>query len=154
MASIISGNGDRGSTQTICQYLDPLSSICRTDVYELNKGATAANHVGTIIGVTLLVTTISAAISIAVACNCPQLYVEDSGSYHFTNGLYSGAVYSTLERTDHVLLSNIPAGVENISFKIANGKEEEQFINQVQLLKWISVPETLSPHRQFNPPQF
>src|SRR5438552_3630737 len=53
----------------------------------------------------------------------------------FVSGLYSGAVYSTLERTDYLPLNTVPYDAANISFKIANAKNEEQFINSVQLLQ-------------------
>lgn len=112
-----------------------VSSFNRADVYELNKSATTTNLVLSILGVTLVSYLIAITILLAVACNCPQVYVENNGTYNFASGLYSGAVYSTLERTDYLPLTSIQPGAKDISFKIANAKNEEQFINKVELLQ-------------------
>lgn len=112
-----------------------VSSFNRADVYELNKSATTTNHILSAVGVTVVSTFIIGAIALAIACNCPQVYMEDHGSYNFTSGLYSGAVYSTLERTDYLPLTAIQPGAKDITFKIANAKNEEQFINKVELLQ-------------------
>lgn len=126
-------------------FAAPLTSFNRSDVYELNKSATNTNHilstvgivvtVGLIIGTIAAIAAASAAADAASGCNCPQVYIENNGTYNFTSGLYSGAVYSTLERTDYLPLSTISSDAKNISFKIANAKNEEQFINKVELLQ-------------------
>lgn len=112
-----------------------VSSFNRADVYELNKKATSTNHILSIVGVSVVSLYLIAAIALVVACNCPQVYVENNGAYNFASGLYSGAVYSTLERTDYLSLNAIPPDAKNIALKIANAKNEEQFINQVELLQ-------------------
>jgi hypothetical protein len=112
-----------------------VSSFNRADVYELNKSATTTNHILSAVGVTVASVVIIGGIALAIACNCPQVYVENNGTYNFTSGLYSGAVYSTLERTDYLPLTTVPYNVKNISLKIANAKNEEQFINKVELLQ-------------------
>jgi len=124
----------------------PRSSFNRADVYELNRSATKSNHilstvgviatVGLIVGTIAAIAAASAVANTAEGCNCPQVYINNNnGEYSFASGLYSGAVYSTLERMDYLPLSAVAADAENISFKIANAKDEEQFINQVQLLQ-------------------
>ncbi len=124
----------------------PIGSFTRADIYELNKSATTTNHilstVGIITTVALIVGTIAAiaaanaAAAVATgACNCPQVYMENNGDYSFASGLYSGAVYASLERMDYLPLNTIAPDAKNISFKIANGKNEEQFINKVELLQ-------------------
>ncbi len=122
----------------------PLSTFTRADVYELNKSATTGNHILSTVGVVASVSVLVGLIAVAVTpdpapttggdCNCPQVYIERDGQYQFSSGLYSGAVYSTLERKDYLPLTDIPAAADNISFKIANAKDEEQYINEVQLL--------------------
>jgi hypothetical protein len=111
------------------------SSFNRADVYELNKSATNTNHIISTIGVVATATLVTGFIALAIACSCPQVYINNDGAYSFASGLYSGAVYSTLERMDYLPLTTVPAEAKDISFKIANGKDEEQFINQVQLLQ-------------------
>ena len=127
-------------------FAAPLSSFTRADVYELNKSATTTNHIISTVGIVASVAVIFSAIAVASfeppdivvpndPCNCPQVYVKNNDQYDFTSGLYSGAVYSTLERMDYLPLTSVPTGANTVSFKIANAKDEEQFINQVQLLQ-------------------
>ncbi len=120
-----------------------LSSFNRADIYELNEAATRKNHilstvgiVATVVGVGLF---IAATVALASSCNCPQVYMDNAGTYTFASGLYSGAVYSTLERTDYLPLQ-VPADSKYVSFKISNAKNEEQFINNVQLLQVTHLP--------------
>lgn len=139
-----------------------LSSFNRADVYELNKQATNTNHILSTVGIVLTVFTIigtialaaaanSAATSAASGCNCPQVYMENNGAYNFISGTYSGALYSTLERTDYLPLETVPYHAKNISFKIATPKNEEQFINKVSLLQVNHLPGTyVLPDRHGN----
>ena len=112
-----------------------LSSFDKVDVYELNKSATNLNHILSAVGVAYAGLTVAGLIAFAIACNCPQVYVDNNGHYDFASGLYSGAVYSSLERTDYLPLTGISADAKDISFKIANAKNEEQFINTAQLMQ-------------------
>lgn len=129
------------------------SSFNRADIYELNRSATTTNHilstvgivatVGMIVGTIAAIAATSAVASSAEGCNCPQVYINDNnGKYSFASGLYSGAVYSTLERMDYLPLTAVSTDAQNISYKIANAKDEEQFINQVQLLQVNHLPGT------------
>ncbi len=123
------------------------TSFNRADVYELNKSATTSNHILSTVGI---LTSVAAIVGIIAAsstptptntpppgdpCNCPQVYMENNGDYSFASGLYSGAVYSTLERTDYLPLLYVDNNAKTVSFKIANLSNEEQFINQVRLLQ-------------------
>ena len=123
----------------------PVSSFNRADIYELNREATRKNHVWSTIGIVTTGVAVIVLVAYIVAastandveqgCNCPQLYMENNGIYSFTSGLYSGALYSTLERTDYLSLNTVPFDTKDISFKIANAKNEEQFINKVELMQ-------------------
>lgn len=121
--------------QSDSSFSASITSFNRADVYELNKSATTGNHILSAIGLTLAGILVIGSIALAIACNCPQVYVNNNNNYEFTSGLYSGAVYSTLERNDYLPLNTIPYDAKEISFKIANAKNEEQFINKVQLLQ-------------------
>ncbi|MEP7253695.1 MAG: hypothetical protein ABI683_14985 [Ginsengibacter sp.] len=118
----------------------PVSSFNRADVYQLNKSATSTNHVISTIGAAIGGFYVLGTIVLLATCNCPQVYVDNNGSSNFASGLYSGAVYSTLERMDYLPLTSVPANAQDISFKISNGKNEEQFINQVQLVQVNHLP--------------
>ncbi|MCB0284635.1 MAG: hypothetical protein KDF60_18780, partial [Calditrichaeota bacterium] len=113
----------------------PLSSFYRTDVYEFDKDVTTSNHIFSIIGVTLGSLAVIGGIAFLITCNCPQVYVNNQGQYEFKSGVYSGAVYSSLERTDYLPLEGIKPVNDKYQVQIHNAKDEKQFINQVQLLK-------------------
>ena len=113
----------------------PLSSFNRIDIYELDKGATTSNHVISWIGVTAASAFAISLIVLAIACNCPQVYVNNNGDYQFVSGVYSGAVYSSLERSDYLPLQNFTPTANSCGIKIKNVNDEEQFINRIQLMQ-------------------
>ncbi|MBL7745076.1 MAG: hypothetical protein JNN00_16500 [Chitinophagaceae bacterium] len=113
----------------------PASAFNRIDVYEFDRNATTSNHVISWIGVGLVGAVAVTLIAFAIACNCPQVYVNNNGQYEFKSGVYSGAVYSTLERSDYLYLDGIHPINDRYKFRIGNVENEEQFINQVQLMK-------------------
>lgn len=113
----------------------PLSEINRMDVYEYDQKATRLNHTLSTVGVTITTLIAVSAVAFAIACNCPQVYIENNGNTHFNGGLYSGAIYSTLERTDYMPLPAVDTDNTKIKLSIKNVAGEEQFINSIQLLK-------------------
>lgn len=137
---------DRVSETETKEFIAPVSKINRMDVYELNESATKANHILSTVGVVAGGITVSlyvaAIIVLASECNCPQVYLNDHGEYRFTSGLYSGAIYSTLERTDYLPLRSVSPSSRDIEFKISNAKNEEQYINNVHLLQVNHLPDT------------
>ena len=130
------------------QLLLPLTSFKRVDVYSFDKKKTTGNHILSVVGIILGAPVVIAAIlsigghnspppppPTSTGCNCPQVYVNHNGLYEFKSGVYSGAVYSALERTDYLALSGITPVDSMYQLRIANAPNEEQFINQVQLMK-------------------
>ncbi|HMJ47324.1 MAG TPA: hypothetical protein VK498_08340, partial [Ferruginibacter sp.] len=113
----------------------PVADIKRADIYTLDKGATNANHVISTVGVVIVSAAVIGLIALAIACNCPQVYVENNnGEYNFNGGMYSGAVYASLERTDFMPLGKLAPENNILNIKINNAPGEEQFINQVYLV--------------------
>lgn len=113
----------------------PVSDINRIDVYEFDQKATGLNHTLSSVGLVFTSLAVASAVILAIACNCPQVYLEDNGTTKFNGGLYSGAIYSTLERTDYMPLPAINADNTKLKIAVKNAPEEEQFINSIQLLK-------------------
>jgi hypothetical protein len=113
----------------------PFSSINRMDVYEFDKSATTANHILSWVGVSVITLAAAVGIIFAATCNCPQVYVNNNGQYEFKSGVYSGAIHSGMERTDYLALPGITPVNNKYQFRIGNVPNEEQFINQVQLMK-------------------
>jgi hypothetical protein len=113
----------------------PLAGLNKIDVFEFDKNATTVNHVLSWIGAGAVAVVAAGLIAFAIACNCPQVYVNTDGQYEFKGGVYSGAVYSSLERSDYLSLEGLQPVNGKYQFRIGNVVNEEQFINQVQLLK-------------------
>ncbi|MEP6747936.1 MAG: hypothetical protein ABJB86_09435 [Bacteroidota bacterium] len=113
----------------------PLNTITRVDVYELDKAATSASRVASIIGFTFLAAAVIGLIAVAVSCNCPQVYTNNGTESKFNGGLYSGAIYASLERTDYMPLHNMQAEGNRLHLQIGNIAGEEQLINELKLLK-------------------
>ncbi len=115
-----------------------ISDIKRIDVYEFDKNATRSSFIISTVGIVIVSSAIIGLIalaSLATTCNCPQVYVENNGAQQFNGGMYSGAVYSTLERTDYMPLPLIRTRENKVKLSIANAPNEEQFINSVQLFQ-------------------
>lgn len=119
----------------------PLADINRVDIYQFDSKSTNANHAFSTAGVVLVSIAAVTLITFAIACNCPQVYVERDGKTKFNGGMFSGAIYSTLERTDYMPLQDVQAGDKSIKLSIGNAPNEEQFINSVKLLKVETQPD-------------
>ena len=126
---------DESIDKSNAQLSLPVSSLKRIDVYELDREATTANHVLSIVGAGLVIGSAAVLIAFAIACNCPQVYVNNNGDCQFISGVYSGAVYSSLERTDYLPLIPLDKDDKTYQLKIKNVKDEEQFINCMLLLQ-------------------
>ena len=114
----------------------PLSSFESMDIYEFDRKATTGNHILSWVGVIIGVSAAVGLIAFAIACNCPQVCINNNnGDYTFVSGVYSGAVYSSLERTDYLPLYDLKATNDSFKIRIKNVNDEEQFINRMQLLQ-------------------
>jgi hypothetical protein len=127
--------GKFDSTQS--HFSAPISEFSRIDVYEFDPGTTTFNHVMSVVGVAAGAASVIGVISFiafAIACNCPQVFIDNRNNYEFVSGVYSGSIYASMERSDYLPL---PASeTENeLKLKIANVKNEEQYINRIQLMK-------------------
>lgn len=130
----------------------PVKSVKRVDVYEEDIGKTRANHimstigiiagVGLLLGIVLLATAPAPQPTPQGNCNCPQVYTYDGGQYQFKSGVFSGAVYSSLEKTDYLPLENLKDVNGKYLFRLMNNQQEEQFVNQLQLIKVAHDPAT------------
>jgi hypothetical protein len=129
----------------------PVASILRVDIYEKNKVKTTQS---TILS-SLAIVTVAALTVVLIAaanytappktstanCNCPLVYTYSDGRYQFKSGVFSGAVYSSLERTDYLPLENLEVEHGKYLFRIVNNRNEEQFVNHLQLIK-VPHPES------------
>src|SRR6476620_2939194 len=110
-----------------------VNDINRIDLYEFDAKTTKSHRVSSIVGLVVGSAIVIGLVAFLVACNCPQVYIAENGNNTFNGGLYSGAVYSTLERSDYMYLPVHPPAGEQFQLSIANATDEEQFINSVAL---------------------
>lgn len=113
----------------------PISDISRMDVYEFDRNATTLSHTISTVGVIVTSVAVITAAVFAIICNCPQVYVENNGNAQYNGGMYSGAIYSTLERKDYMPLPELNIINNQLKISVKNAPHEEQFINGIQLLK-------------------
>jgi hypothetical protein len=60
--------------------------------------------------------------------------VDESGGQVFKGGLYSGAILSSAERTDYMVLDHFPVDKQLARMRINNVRGEAQYINQIRLM--------------------
>jgi hypothetical protein len=117
----------------------PLSSFNRVDVYGTDKSANTASTVFSLLGGIIGVGAIVGIIAL-ISCNCPQVYSCTNNSCAFTGGLYSGAIYKSLERTDYMPLNSGIAQQNKIHLRIGSVDGEEQIMNNLSLLRVSHLP--------------
>ena len=97
--------------------------------------ATNKSTIGSILGLVGAAAVAAGIIAFIIDCNCPQVYACSGQECQFKGGLYSGAIYKSLERTDYMPLSDPPISGNKLQLKIGSVEDEEQIINQVGLLQ-------------------
>ncbi len=134
----------------------PLTAITRVDIYKKDKDRTTLSTVGSTIGFAALAALIVALIIFSgsgnnnttpvpsgggtTSCDCPKLYAYNGGAYQFRSGLFSGAIYSSVERADYFPLENLADTNGKFLFRLVNDRQEKQFINQLQLIRIAHEP--------------
>lgn len=113
----------------------PMSSITRVDIFSKDKRRTNENHVMSGIGVGVAAAFVALIIAAAITCGCPHVYTYDGSEYQFKGGVFSSAIYSSLEKTDYLPLDGLISTNGKYKFKVMNSEQEEQKINQMVLMK-------------------
>jgi hypothetical protein len=88
-----------------------------------------------VLGAATVVFFIIVIIALATKSSCPYVYTYNGDSYSFAGEIYSGAIYSSLERNDYLPLPGFEPYLDNYTVKIANQLPEIQYINQAEL--WV-----------------
>jgi hypothetical protein len=105
----------------------PLSSLIKTEDYDLAPGATLISHVLLTAGPPILV--------LLVACRCPYVYSYNDAKLNFQGNLYSGAIYPNLERHDYLSIPNMAVTDGKYKFRLENPlHDEQQFTNFMQMM--------------------
>jgi hypothetical protein len=72
-------------------------------------------------------------IALAIACNCPHVYMDNGDKLEFTNTLFTGSVSSPLERFDFKTLPDFHPNNSDINLQIRNENQEIQWTNYLGL---------------------
>lgn len=105
----------------------PLSSLIKTEDYDLALGSTMISH--------LLLTGGPPLIFLLAVCNCPYVYSYDNTKLNFEGNLYTGAIYPNLERHDYLTIPNMAVTDGKYKFRLENPREnEQQFTNFLQMM--------------------
>ncbi|MFI5152924.1 MAG: hypothetical protein ACHQET_06285 [Chitinophagales bacterium] len=142
------------STSMHANIAMPLNHFNRMDVYDLDKGPTTASAVMSTVGIAAttagVIVVIAAAVSASqesptpsttVSCS-PRVFVSTEKGKNLTGILFSGAFYNSLERFDYLPLGDLHALQKNLSLQIQCTPGEEQFFNELKLLRIAHIPET------------
>ncbi|MEO0897215.1 MAG: hypothetical protein AAFY71_12495 [Bacteroidota bacterium] len=72
---------------------------------------------------------------LAIACNCPRVYVNQNETPIFQGSMLSGAISKSLEREDVLPLTGLTPQEAPLSISIANELPEDQYLNSFSLQK-------------------
>jgi len=93
-----------------------------------NLGRVLLVIVATYLGIVLILLII-----LAIACNCPHVYLQNGETFEYTNTLFTGAVSEKLERFDYKTLQDFNPDKSSLFLQIKNEDNEKQFTNLLGL---------------------
>lgn len=73
-------------------------------------------------------------IFLAIACNCPHVYVDNGSTQELTNSMYTGAKAPQLERFDYKQMPDYFSSSSNYNVNIVNELNEQQYTNMLELM--------------------
>ena len=99
-------------------------------MYDTHVGATVL----VVLGITLAVGVVIAAIIAATKSSCPFVYINNGEAFTFTGEMYGGAIYSSLERDDYMPLPGFFPTDGVYQLRISNELLERQYTNLANLI--------------------
>jgi hypothetical protein len=114
------------------------SSLERIEIYSFDAGKSRAVRALPIViplGAATAALIIIGIIALLTKSSCPYVYVMEGETFRFAGEIYSGAIYSSLERNDYLPLPRFEPNNDRYTLKIANRLPEIQYINQAEL--WV-----------------
>ena len=140
----------------------PLEKVYNVEIYQPAKGATAASMIGGTVCVAATAVLTGAIIAgvtqkpkpapTTSGSSCPYIYAFNGEKKELVGEIYSGAIYSTLERNDYLPLPNYEEGKSLYSICMTNELEEIQHTNLIELIAIDhSLNETVLIDKNGNP---
>ncbi|WP_296700700.1 hypothetical protein [Algoriphagus sp.] len=89
---------------------------------------------GAIIAIIVGAPVVILGVTLAIACSCPHVFINDGDEAKKVNSLYTGAKAAQLERSDVKKIPDHFKDKSSFSLSIANEENEDQFTNLVELV--------------------
>jgi hypothetical protein len=121
----------------------PAKAIEKIEIYDKDKGATAASWVFSSIGVAAGAFGVLLVIIALTKSSCPFVYAYNGDDFQFSGEIFSGATQPGLERDDYMLLPHAASSEGDFSIKLTNEVHEIQSVNLATLLI-VDHPQELS----------
>jgi hypothetical protein len=112
----------------------PASAIKKIEIYDKDKGATAASWAFSSLGVAAGAFGVLLVIVALTKSSCPFVYAYDGNDYLFSGEIFSGATQPGLERDDYMLLPGVASSEGTYSIRLTNEVHEIQSVNLASLL--------------------
>ena len=136
--------GDTTAIDSLTSYTFPLADVQKIDVIEFDQQKTNTSYTWGIIGITLGVVLVVLLIAAATydpyvptptptESSCPYVSTFNGKDYQLQGEIYSGAIYSTLQKEDYLPLQIKPVNGE-YRIKISNELEEVQHTDFADLM--------------------
>ena len=110
--------------------------------YEVDKGSSFAASFALTAGIVVVGTTAALAAIVAIACNCPRVYIVDAnGDEHLQGPLFTGAISKSFERRDLMPLKGIDRSNDQVVIRVKNELPEDEYINELKLLRITHRPD-------------
>ncbi len=121
----------------------PAKAIEKIEVYDKDKGATAASWIFSSLGVAAGAFGVLLVIVALTKSSCPFVYAYDGDDFEFSGEIFSGATQPGLERDDYMILPHAASFEGAYSIKLTNEVHEIQSVNLASLLL-VDHPRDLS----------
>ena len=121
----------------------PASAIEKIEIYDKDKGATAASWAFSALGVAAGAFGVLLVIIALTKSSCPFVYAYDGQDYMFSGEIFSGATQPGLERDDYMLLPKVVSSEGTYSIRLTNEVHEIQSVNLASLLV-VDHPDDIS----------
>jgi len=112
----------------------PVKAVEKIEIYDKDKGATAASWIFSSLGVAVGAIGVLAVIVALTKSSCPFVYAYDGNGFLFSGEIFSGATQPGLERDDYMLLPGVSSSGGSYSIRLTNEVHEIQSVNLASLL--------------------
>lgn len=144
IASIRSNADMRASQDLVLLYVSPTVAkslpdtlSTRLEYRHITKIEVFEPDAGKVVALALAITggmAVVGLVALFIACNCPHVYAEaPDGTSRLEGSLYSGAIYPSLERTDHLPLKHLQPIDNQYHIRLTNQESQRQHTNLLAL---------------------